>query len=453
MSLLESPEALALLADAVVPIEVVQGCAAALQPFLERYLPLFYRREHRELASVVIAGKLSDLQRKTCEPIAIQVQRHRKPVQNFVGGGAWDDTAVMAELRCHVNEEFADYSGVLIVDGSAFVKKGTASCGVDRQWCGRLGKLENCQVGVFVGYAGPNGHALLAHRLYLPEDWANDAQRREKCHVPDDVVFQEKWRIGLDLIESCRVVRHGWVTADDEFGRVTAFRQELRRRGERYVVDVPCNTLIRELSGAESKPPFERVETWAARQPSSLWKTITIRAGEKGELVVRALTALVQTKDENGRVGRPERVLITRAVSTSSDVNYALSNALSGVTVVELVRVKSERHRVEELFEEGKGEVGLAHYEVRSWVGWHHHMTLSLVALWFLSLERRCWGEKGTRTHRAPGSPHHDAASKIRTRSNNRLHHRRDKPAHATQRRSPHLSLAHEHRTTAPAPT
>lgn len=445
MSLLDSPEAVALLEEAVVPMEVVHGCQDDLVPFLERFLPLFYRKEQRELATVVIAGKLSGLQRKTSEPIAIAAQRHRKPVQQFVGAGAWDDEAVMAEVRQHVDEELGDSSGVLLVDGSAFPKKGTESCGVDRQWCGRLGKLENCQVGVFVGYAGREGHAPLDRRLYLTEEWANSRQRRRKCHVPAEVVFQEKWRIGLDLLERCGDVQHGWIAADDEFGRVTAFRQALRQRRERYVVDVPGNTLIRELrSEGGRKTCFERVDAWAARQPASRWQKIVIRPGEKGELVVRALTALVQTKDEDHRAGRPERVLVVRPIATGGDASYALSNARGDVSLAELVRVKSERHRIEEMFQEGKGEVGLAHYEVRSWVGWHHHMTLSMLALWFLSLERRRWGEKSTRPHRVATPTDHDPAPPDCCHGS--FHYRSDQPDRASQRRSPHLSLAQRDR-------
>jgi SRSO17 transposase len=157
MSLLKHPQAQALLADAVVSPPAVRGCQEHLTAFLQRYLPLFYRREHRELATLVIRGRLSALERKTSEPIAHQAGRHRKPVQHFVGQGAWDDEAVMAELRRHVAEELGDPDAVLIVDGSGFPKKGTASCGVARQWCGRLGKVDNCQVGVFLSYAAAGG--------------------------------------------------------------------------------------------------------------------------------------------------------------------------------------------------------------------------------------------------------------------------------------------------------
>ena len=146
--------------------------------------PRFYREEQRELAQVILQGKLSNLQRKTSEPIAYLANRERKPVQHFVGAGAWDDESVMAELRRHVAETRADPNAVLVVDGSGFAKKGNASCGVARQWCGRLGKVENCQVGVFLAYVTAEGYAPLDRRLYLPDTWAEDSGRREETHVP-----------------------------------------------------------------------------------------------------------------------------------------------------------------------------------------------------------------------------------------------------------------------------
>src|SRR3989440_480512 len=315
MSLLEQPQAQALLADAVVRPAAVRGCQEHLTQFLRRYLPLFYRNEQRDLATLVIQGRLSGLERKTSEPIAHQAGHTRKPVQHFVGAGAWDDEAVMAELRGHVAEELGDPAGVLVVDSSGFPKKGTASCGVARQWCGRLGKLDNCQVGVFLSYAAPGGHAPLDRRLFLTQDWAADRKRRRQTHVPREVIFQEKWRIGLDLLDrSGPVVPHGWVVGDDEFGRATEFRAQLRWRHERYVLDVPANTLVREVAERPGgrRPPFEQAE--------------------------------------------------------------------------------------------GKGEVGLAHYGVRGWVGWHHHMTLALLALWFLTLERRRLGGENPGLNAAAGT-------------------------------------------------
>jgi SRSO17 transposase len=396
MSLLDTADALDLLDEAVVSVEAVQGGLRRLAGFIQRYLPWFYRAEQRHWAVVVLQGRLSNLERKTNEPIARQAQQPRKPVQKFVGAGKWRDQALLGELRRHVDEAWGDDQAVLIFDGSGFVKKGDDSCGVARQWCGRLGKIDNCQVGVFTAYASRHGQTLVDAQLYLPEDWAADAERRQQCHVPADVTFQEKWRLALDQWQRCRTLPHAWVTADDEFGRVTEFRQTLRRGGERYVVDVPCNTLIRDLEGPQEVgptgrrrlPPFEQAQAWAARQPAAAWKKLQVRAGEKGWLIVRALTRLVQTKDEQGRVGRVERLLIVRPVDHAADKTYALSNALSGVSLAALVDVKCQRPRIEQALQEGKGEVGLSQYEVRSWVGWHHHMTLSLLALWFLNLEK-----------------------------------------------------------------
>ena len=397
MSLLDDPIAQALLADAEVSAIQVAGCCRHLESFLQRYLARFYRIEQHELARVVLQGKLSSLERKTSEPIAYQAGRQRKPVQHFVGDGGWDDESVMAELRQHVAEELADADAVLVLDPSAFPKSGSDSCGVERQWCGRLGKVENCQIGAFLGYVSSAGQALVDRRLYLPKEWAEDPARRKKTHVPESVRFQENWRIGLDLLDrSSPDLPFAWVAGDDEFGRCAAFRAALRRRRLQYVLDVPCNTQMRDLgempTEGHRRPPWHRVDTWAQAQPQSRWRKIRLRAGSKGPKVVWALEAWVQTKDEEGRVGRRERLVVIRTVDRQPRCWYTLSNASAEVPLAKLVEVHSRRHGAEELFGAGKGEVGLDHYEVRSWVGWHHHMTLSLLALWFLQLERNRLG-------------------------------------------------------------
>ena len=330
--------------------------------------------------------------RKTTEPIALEADLKRRPLQHFVGAGGWDDDAVLTELRRHVTEELGDPDGVLVLDPSTFPKKGQESCGVARQWCGRLGKLENCQAGVFLAYVAPRGRALLDGRLFLPEERAADRKHRHKTYVPKQVVFQEKWRIGLDLVRTAgREVPHGWVVGDDEFGRVTEFRVQLRRDQERYVLDVPCNTLVRDLS--ERRPPtrpggkprwplFERVDQWAERQPKKRWKKLRLPGGEKGPRDVWALQQRVQTRDEEGRIGPTERLVVIKACGREPQVWYTLSHAPEEVPLAPVVVAHGRRHGVEELFEDGNQEVGLSHYEVRSWTGWHHHMTLSLVALW-----------------------------------------------------------------------
>jgi SRSO17 transposase len=411
MSLLEDPKAQALLDDAVVTANSVRQCRAQLSRFLQRYLPLFYRGEQRENARVVMEGRLSGLERKTSEPIAYQAGLHRKPIQNFVGAGAWDDEAVMAEVRVHVAEVLGDERGVLVLDPSAFVKKGTESCGVQRQWCGHVGKIENCQVGVFVAYASPKGHAPLHRRLYLPKTWAENAVRRKKCHVPEEVCFQQKWQIGLDLLEQSGGVPHAWVVADDEFGRVSQFRARLRSRGEGYVLDVPCNTWVRDLTqkpprrrrriGPRRKQEFVRVDQWTKRQPDSRWQLVEVRAAEKGPLQFHAISIPVQTRASNRRSGPEERLMVIRTLEREPKVYYTFCSA-GDESLSELVYAHSQRHRIEEMFEAGNGEVGLDHYEVRSWVGWHHHMALSLLALWFLELQKDRLGGKISRDYSAP---------------------------------------------------
>jgi len=438
MSLLEHPKAQALLADAEVSAAAVRGCQQRLTQFLKRYLPKFYRVEQHELAEVVLQGKLSHLQRKTSEPIAYQAGRHRKPVQNFVGAGAWDDEAVMAELRRHVAQARGHEEGVAVVDGSGFAKKGTESCGVARQWCGRLGKVDNCQVGVFLAYVSERGFAPLDRRLYLPREWAEDDERREKCHVPKEVKFQEGWRIALDLLDRSRQdVPFAWVAGDDEFGRASGFRAGLRYRKLFYVVDIPCNIAVRPLD-AEA---WSSVEALAREQPSSHWRKLILGPGSKGRKVVRAMRLRVQTRDDEGRPGTIEELVVIRTVEGEPRTWYTLARGPEGTSLEKLVTVHARRHGIEELLERGKGEVGLGHYEVRSWVGWHHHMTLSLLAVWFLVQEKDRLGGKNPGLNSAPDARAIRVPAQART-AQTQADRRRDQHSATPQRREPHLRLA-----------
>jgi SRSO17 transposase len=413
MDLLEHPEAQSLLDDAKLSPAAVAACTPQLEAFLARYLPCFYRAEQRDHARTLLRGKLTGLERKTTEPLAAQAGQYRRPLQLFVGAGGWDDQAVRSELRQHAREELGDQDGVFILDPSTFPKKGTASCGVERQWCGRLGKIDNCQVGVFLAYATARGCALLDARLYLTQDWAADVRRREATHVPPEVTFQEKWRIGLSLLDRARVdLRGRWVVGDDELGRCSELRAALRTRRLSYVLDVPCNTSVRDLTerrppsrpgGQPRRPAFERVDQWAARQPRGRWRQATVRDGEKGPLQVRVLLATVQTKDEDGCAGARERLAVLRSCEAKPQTWYTLSNAHAAPRA-QVAQVHGARHKIEELLAQGNGEVGLDHYEVRSWVGWHHHMTLSLLALWFLQTERLRLGGKNPGGDGGPGA-------------------------------------------------
>jgi SRSO17 transposase len=405
-TILEHPQALALLEQATLTPEHVAACSDHLTAFLQRYLPLFQRREQRTNATRALQGRLSGLERKTSEPIAHQAGVPRKPLQAFVGWAPWDDEACLAELRRHVQQEWADPDAAFIVDGSAFPKKGTHSCGVARQYCGRTGKVDNCQLGIFLAYSCRCGHVGIDRRLFLPKEWAAKVSRRAECHVPPTVTYQEHWQIALELIDRGKDLPHGWVTADSEFGRVVAFRSGLRQRGEPYVLEVRADTLVRDLGarrprrqrrfGRKRAVPFRRVDAWARRQPARHWQRLTVRPGEKGPLQVDVLQGRVRAWADGRKDYPEERLTVIRTVERQPRTWYTLSNAAAEVPMAEIVRAHAQRHRGEEVFAEGKGEVGLGQYEVRRWDGWHHHMTLCLLALWFLGLERqRVGGEKG----------------------------------------------------------
>ena len=421
MSILDTPRAKTLLDEATLSADDVASCEGRLTAFLERYLPLFYRKEQRVNAGVVVRGLLSGIERKTCEPVAYREGRERKPIQFFVGRGLWDDEKVMGELRRHVTEDLAESDGVIVFDPTSFPKKGEHSVGVKRQWCGRLGKTDNCQVGVFMAYATSKGHGPLDRRLFLPKDWAEDPARRKECHVPEEIEHRTKWQMALDMLDAHGMdIPHGWIAGDDEFGRPAAFRKGLRERGERYCLDVPCDTLVRDLEVRRPRRrsrktrrrevPFRRVDAWVARIRPSHWKRFKVRDGEKGPIEVEAVETRVRTKCQQrsgppkGRAQRgEERLVVIRSVEEHPRVWYTLSNAPDEVPLAVLVRVHAERHRIERVFEEAKGETGLAHYEVRSWVGWHHHMTLSLLALWFVTAEAARLGGKIPRGDGAAG--------------------------------------------------
>jgi SRSO17 transposase len=380
----------------------LEPCLGNLREFVRRYASRFYRVEQAGHAAIYIEGLLSDLSRKTCEPIAIDHGQHRKPLQHFVGAGLWDDEKVLEELQSHVREELGDPRGVFVLDPSAFLKKGHHSVGVKRQWSGRLGAKALCQVGIYLAYAGQGGAALVDRRLYLPHEWCQSG-RRKLGHVPQEVRFQTRQEIALDLLKKVGPrLPHSFVVGDEEFGRPTWFRKELSRLGKRYVLEVPSNTVIRDLEAIPPKPrfdrggpsvtPFRRVDAWAKKQPASKWTRLKIRDTEKGPLEFEAIRTTVWAKEDR-RIGPTEVLLVTRSLEKDPQYWYWLSNAPLA-SLSELVRVASERQRIEECFQRAKSEAGLAQYEVRSWAGWHHHMTLSMLATWFLTLEARRVGKK-----------------------------------------------------------
>ena len=290
---------------------------------------------------------------------------------------------------------------MIVFDPSAFAKKGDRSVGVARQWCGRLGKVENCQVGVYMGYVSRIEHALVNVRLFLPEEWTKDRGRCRAAGIPREVRAQTRHELALEMLaESGPVLPHAWVAGDDEMGRPEWFRRALRDRGERYLLAVPSNTLIRDQEaappeysgrGRHPKNAFTRVDVWAERLAEGSWTRIEVRDGEKGPLAVEAVKRRVRARTETGGEGPDELLFITRELQADHTykLDYHLSCAAAATPLPELARVAKAEHRIEECLERAKGEAGLADYQVRNWPGWHRHQTLALLAAWFLTEETR----------------------------------------------------------------
>jgi SRSO17 transposase len=396
--------------------------------FVDRFAPLVVddkRTESRhERLDAYLRGLLLDAEStKTAEAIALKVHGDPSQVrmtQVFLGQSPWPDAPLRQELALWVDQELGSEQGTLIVDESGFPKCGDKSVGVARQYCGATGKIDNCQNGVFLAYASPAGHTLLDERLYLPEEWANDAKRRRQAGVPDDVVFRTKPELALELIRRVGPkVRHGWVTFDEGYGKDPGFLSGLEELDERYIGEVPksCRGWLKRPQVAEPKPSRigrlrgkarvvagqpkpQTVEEIAAALPASAWKRLCFREGTKG--TQQAHFARVRIVAERDDLPGPDLwLVIERSCEQAPYIKYYLSNSAPNCPLLEMVQAGHNRWSVEDCFLRGKQEVGLDDYEVRGWRGWHHHMTLAMLALWFLLLQKRRLGEKNRDGHDA----------------------------------------------------
>ena len=355
----------------------------------------------RRHALEYLTGLLSKLGRKTGEGIADLLDRQRQGRQCFIGQVPWADRPLLEVLATQVGGDLGEVDGVIAFDPSAFAKKGTKSVGVAPQWCGRLGKVDNCQVGIYMAYASRIEHAIVNTRLYLPEEWTRDRSRCKAAGVPKGTKFRTRHEPASEMLdEHGSLLPHSRVAGDDEMGRPASFRLDLSSRGERYLPAVPSNTLIRDI---EAAPPeysgrgrhpmnaFVRVDRWCAALPDSAWTTIEVRDGEKGPLTVDVVKRRVEARTPTGGTGPEELSFITRERQSDGTFkhDYYLSNATADVLLSELARVTKAAHRIEECLKRAKSEAGLGDYQVRNWVGWHHHQTLSPLAAWFLNQETR----------------------------------------------------------------
>ncbi len=393
-----------------------------LDCFLDRYAPLFGRDETQDHARRFVHGLLKGGERRNVENIAEALPGGVvRSLQKFIAQARWRDDTILTEFQQHVADEWGDPDGVVNADETGFPKKGTKSVGVKRQYAGCLGRVDNCQIGVFLNYATPKGHVLFDRRVYLPEEWANDTERREEAGVPPEVIFRTKPELALEMIE--RAVERGlpfrWVGGDSVYGDNVTFIRGVRALGKCYVVDVSSDTrvwteeptvLAAGSRGARGRPTSkakvvvapETVADVAARLPKTAWQRITVAEGSQGPRVWEYAQVWVWFAEEGLPAG-PERLLVRRSTGQEVELKYQRSNAAADVPLATVASVGGQRWTVEQDFQAGKGECGLDEYETRGWVGWHHHTVLSMLALWFLALQRQRLGEKRAPANRARG--------------------------------------------------
>jgi SRSO17 transposase len=408
----------ALLSDCIVSPDVFKHMVDRLGDFVVPYQHALETEAGQRNVHLYLQGLLSHLPRKNAEEIATLVDVERLVMQEFIGTAPWDHRPLVHVLVGQVVDRLGEPDGIIAFDPSSFPKRGTHSVGVKRQWCGHRGKVDNCQVGVYMGYVSRDDHALLDFRLSLPQDWVRDKQRRQECHVPEEVEYQTRPDQCLEMLAQwSEQVPHGWVTGDDELGRHTQFRHDLRERGERYVLGVPCNTTIRDLEaplpeyqgrGRRPKAPWQSVTEWRKSLHPHAWRRLTVRDGEKGPVEIAMVKRRVQTRLERKRTGPEEWLVVTRCPlsddrplepQTSSDATdqdarcrycsylspTGSSEAKLGASsLAELARVIKAGTGIEASFKRGKGEAGMDEYQGRTWEGWHHHMALSLISVGFL---------------------------------------------------------------------
>jgi SRSO17 transposase len=385
-------------------LEDTAAWSAELERLGARLAPRFTRIEPRRRLLAYLRGLLAPVERKNGWQLAESAgDATPDGMQDFLGRMRWDAEQVRDDLQAYVVEQLGDPDAVLVLDETGFVKKGTHSAGVQRQYSGTAGRIENCQIGVFLAYAGKKGHALIDRALYLPERWAGDATRRAKAGVPEEVTFASKPKLGLAMLQRALAagVPFAWVTGDSVYGADHRLRRLLERHQRGYVLAV---TSAQRLG-------LKPVEDWLEDVPARGWRRLSAGEGAKGPrlydwayLPYRSLVA------EGWKTG----LLIRRSLKEPDKLAFYLTLAPVSTSLEALVRVAGTRWAVEACFEAAKGEVGLDQYEVRSWPGWHRHITLAMLAHAYLAVvrqaaiggrDRRRPRGRAFASHRAGGAP------------------------------------------------
>jgi SRSO17 transposase len=411
-----------------VRAEDLKALLPDLEAFQARFGRYFCRTEGRQWARRYLAGLLMPIGRKNVENLAERVGAPPRKLQEFLSDSPWDDGGCITELQAFVAEHIGEAGGVLVVDDTGFAKKGTRSAGVGRQYSGTLGRTDNCQIGVFLGYASSQGHTLIDRRLYMTEAWFTDPTRRHpRAAVPEDLEFRTKHELALEMLDTVDAAGHvayRWVTGDAAYGDAHDVRQAVADRGKWYCFEVSSSAQVWKTDpgwviGAPTSrggrppsrprptptsPESSSVAQLAAALPATKWIRHRVTEGAKGPREYEFARVRVIEKRHRG-VGPAGWMMARRPVgATCAEAKYYLSNAPAATSLEEMAWVGCLRWTIEENFELAKGELGLDHYEVTKHRGWYHHVTLVLLALGFLTSVQCSW-EKKTPPRERPGDP------------------------------------------------
>lgn len=409
----------------------VDAIGDELKSYHRLFQVVFRRREQRYWSLLYLCGQLSDLERKTIEPMVLALLGAEpnavRAVEHFISQGQWQTSALIERYQEVVAEWLGDPRGVVIIDGSGFPKQGHASAGVAYQYCGALGKLANCQEGVFAVYVSPRGNAFLDMRLYVPEDWFDAAHREQwkKCRIPAELPFRTELELALDMLHE--LVTRGcvpfqWVACDEHFGESPFLLDQIDALDKWYLAEVPCTTrgwlrtphveppgpslLGRSRTRprlAKNAPRARELRDIAASLPQSAWARYTFKEGSKGAMVAEfAFLRVTAVRDQ--LPGPRVWAIFRRSLNPQPELKVYLSNAPQTCTQYELAQLCGWRWPVETTLKEGKGEVGMDHYETRTWLGWHHHMAQTFLAHLFL-MRLRLVFKKNARADQCPSPP------------------------------------------------
>lgn len=410
-------------------VKDIRTIGRRLRKFLSQFDDCFGRSEPRSNLETIVRGQLSDLERKSLEPIALAAGIAPRTLQDFVAAGNWDHELMRDQLQRIVATEHAHSRSIGLIDESGNPKKGNDTCGVYRQWCGNTGKVDNCVVGVHLGYTADDFHCLLDSALFLPEEWAEDMARRKKTKVPEDVVFRTKPEIALDQVKHAlgNGIRFGYLTFDELYGRSVAFLDGLKDVGQNFVGEIPCDFVgwtqkpkvlikptpaqIRKRGRKRRFPRLSRkslpaceVRNLAKYSPvfsRQKWEKFRIKDGEKGPIVWEVKSAAFYRKeDKDGLPKQTHTLIVARNVLNPDEIKYFLANQSlqsSHITLKDLLWVAFSRWPIERCFEIGKRDLGMDHFEMRQWNGIHRHFYISQLTQLFCGQVQQALREKNSK--------------------------------------------------------